>query len=108
MFENLISRKDWNKLKNRVEALEKYLAQEPTSVPKKSEKKIKTKTTKSELTQILGIGKVYAEKLKSLNLTRIEQIAQLNKNQIVEIEKIIPNKIKRDNWIGQAKNLLSK
>ncbi len=62
-----------------------------------------------DLTQINGIGPVIAEKLNKLEITTIEQIANLTEDEIENInEKLsFKGRIEREEWVQQAKDLLA-
>ena len=61
--------------------------------------------TKNDLTQISGIGPVIQRKLNDLGIFSFQQIAELTPEMIDRITqslKSFPDRIGRDNWIGQA------
>ena len=61
--------------------------------------------TKNDLTLISGIGPVIQKKLNELGIYSFQQIAELTPEMIDHITrsiKFFPNRIGRDNWIGQA------
>ena len=62
----------------------------------------------NNLTLIKGISPWVEEKLNKLDIFTFAQISKLTAedvNTITEILEIAPNRIERDNWIGQAKEL---
>jgi predicted flap endonuclease-1-like 5' DNA nuclease len=65
----------------------------------------------NNLTLIKGIGLWIEERLNMLDLYTFEQISKLTKvdiDTISEILEISPERIERDNWVGQAKDLARK
>lgn len=61
------------------------------------------------LRRIRGIGPAYERALLGLGITRIAQIAALTQDDIVRIApqiKAQPDRILRDDWVGQAERLL--
>lgn len=62
-----------------------------------------------DLKKIKGIGKVIEEKLNRIGYYRLEQIANLDEAEIERIEEKIsfPGRVTRDDWVAQAKALLS-
>lgn len=69
----------------------------------------KEKETQDDLTQISGIGPVFAEELGKLGYTTFAQIAKLTKAQITEIAEAIDGVseelIANEEWKKQAKDL---
>ena len=66
--------------------------------------------TKDNLTDIKGIGKEIERKLNEIGIFTYEQISNLNNNdiaKITELLKFFPGRIERDDWIGQAFQLLN-
>jgi len=62
-----------------------------------------------DLTAISGIGPALQKKLNARGLYSYAQIAALSDDNINELEKTIikfPGRIKRDNWVAQAKKLI--
>jgi predicted flap endonuclease-1-like 5' DNA nuclease len=62
-------------------------------------------TKKNDLTLISGIGPVLQRKLNELGIFTFEQISELTPEMVDRITtniKFFPNRIGRDNWIGQA------
>lgn len=61
--------------------------------------------TKNDLTKINGIGPVIQRKLNELGIFSFQQVAELTPEMIDHITrsiKFFPDRIGRDNWIGQA------
>ncbi len=61
--------------------------------------------TKNDLTLISGIGPVIQRKLNELGIYSFQQISELTPDMVDKITKTIkffPDRIGRDNWIGQA------
>jgi len=86
---------------------------------KKVEKKVETKKeapkaetkleTSESLTQLSGVGPAMEKKLNAEGITSIAQIAQLNKEQIAELDAKVGLKGKiEDTWQAEAKELLKK
>ena len=71
-----------------------------------------TKTTvmvKDDLQVIKGIGPFIEEKLNALGITTYRQIANMNaklETQVNEAIEFFPGRVKRDQWVAQAKILL--
>ena len=66
---------------------------------------------KDDLTAIAGIGPALAKKLNSAGIVSYAQIAALSDKDIEDLEKSIikfTGRIKRDDWVGQAKKLSQK
>lgn len=66
---------------------------------------------KDDLKEIVGVGPKYEEDLNSLGIYTFEQISKLNSDAIEAIEaltKYFPGKIEREDWKGQALELLNK
>jgi len=63
---------------------------------------------KDDLKQIKGIGEFVEKKLNALGIYNFKQVANLSGDDIDKVNDAIeffPGRIKRDNWMGQAKNL---
>ena len=61
------------------------------------------------LRQIRGIGPAFERGLAGLGITTVSQIAALDAGEIERIAPLIkarPDRILRDDWVGQAKQLL--
>ena len=87
-------------LRARVSELEAALAVASRS-PKPEEQ--------ASLRQIRGIGPAFERALRSLGLGTVSQIAALSADEIERIAPLIkarPDRILRDDWVGQAKRLL--
>lgn len=66
---------------------------------------------KNDLKLISGVGPKYEEKLNALGIYTFEQISNLDSDSIKAIEdltKHFPGRIERDDWVGQANNLMNK
>ncbi len=65
--------------------------------------------TKDDLELISGIGPAIERKLNDLGIYSFEQLSQLTPEMVVQVEesiKFFPDRIGRDNWIGQAAALM--
>jgi len=61
-----------------------------------------------DLREVHGIGEVISEVLYSIGISSFHQIANFTDNDITTVEqalKIFPGRIKRDDWIGSARDL---
>ncbi|CAL2081142.1 Predicted 5' DNA nuclease, flap endonuclease-1-like, helix-3-turn-helix (H3TH) domain [Tenacibaculum sp. 190524A02b] len=66
---------------------------------------------KDDLTLIKGIGEFIEKKLNQIGIYNLDQISKLDKENIDTITDLIqffPGRIVRDDWKGQAKQLLNK
>jgi predicted flap endonuclease-1-like 5' DNA nuclease len=66
---------------------------------------------KDDLTQIKGIGPAFQRKLNSLDIYSFRQISELSGEgveRLAEVIEVFPDRIHRDNWIGQATRLYMK
>ncbi len=66
---------------------------------------------KDDLTQIKGIGPRFQQKLNSLDIYSFRQISELSGEEVerlAEVIEVFPDRIHRDNWIGQATKLYMK
>ena len=64
---------------------------------------------KDDLKLVTGIGPGLEKKLQDVGITSFEQIANLSDLQIADLEANVvkfTGRIKRDNWIGQAQQLM--
>ena len=64
---------------------------------------------KDDLKQIRGIGPYIEKKLNEIGITCFSQIAKFNDVEISFISQNIgpfPGRIKRDNWVSSAKELI--
>lgn len=61
-----------------------------------------------DLKRISGIGPVIEKTLNEFGFFHYQQIAELTKENIAWLDNYIafPGRIERENWVGQAKNLL--
>ncbi|MBN4082891.1 hypothetical protein JYT50_00735 [bacterium AH-315-A23] len=65
---------------------------------------------KDNLQKIKGIEFSIEEKLNNIGVFAFEQIGNFNSKDIIKITKLIdftPGRIERDDWVGQAYNLLN-
>lgn len=62
---------------------------------------------KDELKRIKGIGKVFEGKLNNMGIFTFKQVASLKDTGILAVEALtgFPGRVKREDWIGQAKTL---
>lgn len=63
---------------------------------------------KDDLTQIKGIGPKFMQKLNALDIFSFRQISELSGEDVerlAEVIEVFPDRIHRDNWIGQATKL---
>jgi large subunit ribosomal protein L19 len=69
----------------------------------------KPKGDVDDLTKINGIGADLAARLKQLNLIKFEQVANLSGDDIANVEDAvnITGQIEKNDWIGQARGLLT-
>jgi predicted flap endonuclease-1-like 5' DNA nuclease len=72
-----------------------------------------TSTTddKDDLTEIKGIGPAFQRKLYALDIYSYRQLAELDGESVerlAELIEVFPDRIHRDNWIGQATRLFNK
>jgi predicted flap endonuclease-1-like 5' DNA nuclease len=65
---------------------------------------------KDDLKEVIGIGPVYEGKLNELGIFIFEQISKLNEEAREAIEDLtgFPGRVERENWVGQAKNLMNR
>ncbi|MDP3312114.1 hypothetical protein [Lutibacter sp.] len=66
-------------------------------------------TTKNNLLEINGIGKKIESKLNSIGIFTFAQISNLRSSdidKITELLKFFPGRIERDDWVGQAFQLI--
>jgi len=69
----------------------------------------KPKGEADDLTQINGIDKLLAARLKQLNLYKFEQLANISDEDIANVEGVlnIDGRIEKEDWVGQARALLT-
>ncbi|MDX2259261.1 MAG: 50S ribosomal protein L19 [Hyphomicrobiaceae bacterium] len=69
----------------------------------------KQKGQPDDLTQITGIDADLAARLKQINCVKFEQIANFSDEDIANVEDVLQldGKIEKDDWIGQARRLIS-
>jgi len=66
---------------------------------------------KDDLTEIKGIGPAFQKKLNLLDIYSFRQISELDGEavaRLAEVIEVFPERIHRDNWIGQATRLYMK
>jgi len=66
---------------------------------------------RDDLTQIKGIGPAFQKKLNALDLYTFRQLSELDGEaveRLAELIEVFPERIHRDNWIGQATRLYLK
>ena len=94
------------------EAAQKARAETRKVTRKKTAKKAPAKPTAAaqDLTRIKGIGPKLRERLHRLGITRLEQIAALDRPAIAALEKALKSdgRVAREQWVRQAKALLGK
>ncbi len=64
-----------------------------------------------DLTQIKGIGPAFQKKLNSLDIYTFRQISELDGEgveRLADVIEVFPERIHRDNWVGQATRLYLK
>ncbi|MCP3937302.1 MAG: hypothetical protein GY708_18270 [Actinomycetia bacterium] len=62
-----------------------------------------------DLKQIFGIGPKIEQLLHDYGITRIQQLAELDQAGVDELQSYLsefPERIERDDWVGQARRLL--
>ena len=69
----------------------------------------KPKGDADDLTKITGVGDELQKRLAKLNVLQYEQVANLTDEDIARIDEVLnfKGRIERDDWIGQAKQLLA-
>ena len=63
---------------------------------------------KDDLTKLNGIGPYIEQKLNEIGIYTYDQVSRLTSEDIRSITQLIdffPERIERDNWVGQAKSL---
>jgi predicted flap endonuclease-1-like 5' DNA nuclease len=124
-YENLKAESD--AVRDLAEKLRKELAQEragtvvqkkeaepkpvdtPTTATPRSRFTPSTWQTKNDLTKISGIGPVIQKRLNEIGIYSFQQISELTPEMIDRVAlaiKFFPDRIGRDNWIGQAAALM--
>lgn len=76
----------------------------------KSELRVPKEDEISDLTQIQGIGPAISRKLYAMGIYSFKQISQFDKSMIDQVGKALkyfPDRILRDDWVGQARKLNS-
>ncbi len=96
----------------RVSRLKSQLEEKPAETPKPAAHSRFTPSTsqvKSDLTKISGIGPVIQKRLNDIGIYSYQQIAALTPEMVDRVAaaiKFFPDRIGRDNWIGQAAALM--
>jgi len=69
----------------------------------------KQKGEPDDLTQIKGIDPDLAARLKQINLTKLEQMANLTDEEIANVDETLQlsGRIEKDDWTGQAQRLVA-
>ena len=69
----------------------------------------KQKGESDDLTQIKGIDADLAARLRQLNATKLEQIANLSDDDIANLDETLQlgGRIEKDDWVGQAQTLIT-
>jgi predicted flap endonuclease-1-like 5' DNA nuclease len=64
---------------------------------------------RNDLKTIVGIGPKFEENLHKIGIYTFEQLSKLNEAGIVAIEALTksPGRVERENWVGQAKDLVN-
>ncbi|MEQ8362117.1 MAG: hypothetical protein RH948_04555 [Cyclobacteriaceae bacterium] len=76
----------------------------------KSELRVPQEDEISDLTEIQGIGPAISRKLYAMGIYSFKQISQFDKGMIDQVGKALkyfPDRILRDDWVGQARKLNS-
>lgn len=76
----------------------------------KTELRVPKEDEISDLTQIQGIGPAISRKLYAMGIYSFKQISEFDKRTIDQVGKALkyfPDRILRDNWVGQARKLIS-
>lgn len=74
----------------------------------KSELRVPKEDEISDLTLIQGIGPAISRKLYAMGIYSFKQISQFDQNMISQVGKALkyfPDRILRDDWVGQARKL---
>lgn len=64
---------------------------------------------KDDLKSIVGIGPKFEKDLQKIGISTYEQLSKLNEEGIAAIEALTksPGRVERENWVGQAKELIN-
>jgi large subunit ribosomal protein L21 len=75
---------------------------------KKAPKAAEAASVSDELTQLKGVGPVIAKKLAAAGVTSLQQVVDFTPEDIerIDVELNFKGRIGREDWIGQAKDLL--
>jgi len=74
----------------------------------KNELRVPKEDEISDLTEIQGIGPAISRKLYAMGIYSFKQISQFDQNMIDQVGKALkyfPDRILRDDWVGQARKL---
>ena len=82
---------------------------EPKAEAKKTEPKVEAVEVKDDVKLIGGVGPALEKKLAALGITSLKQIAEFSAEDIARVDEELSFKgrIEREDWIGQAKDLLA-
>ena len=66
------------------------------------------KASRTTSRRSVGVGPVLEQKLHSLGITKLDQIANFSDEEIEKVDTALnfKGRIQRDDWIGQAKTLI--
>ena len=69
----------------------------------------KPKGDADDLTQIKGVGAELSARLIKLGITKFDQIANFSDDEIARVDEVLnfKGRIERENWIGQARELMA-
>ena len=68
---------------------------------------IESNNKTDDLTIITGIGAAVQVKLNNIGIRKYTDLANASTDTIEAINKILPHKLTRDNWIEQAQKIIS-
>lgn len=83
-----------------------YAAPQMRSLKTEKSEKVEEST---QLTDLKGLGKAWNEKLQSVGITQIEQLANLTTEQLQVLEEKLPGFVQqyeKNDWGGQAAKLV--
>jgi predicted flap endonuclease-1-like 5' DNA nuclease len=92
-------------------ARKKVAHTEPTGAKVEQKPGVQKSDKKDDLTAITGIGPALAKKLNAAGIVGYAQLAAITDEEIARLEKTVikfSGRIKRDDWVGQAKKLSQK
>lgn len=69
----------------------------------------KPKGDPDDLTKISGVGEELQKRLNKFGIMKFEQVANFSDEDIIKIDEVLnfKGRIERDNWVGQAQDLLA-